>query len=298
MDKNDWLAKNFQNNRAHLKAVAYRMLGSSDEADDAVQEAWLRLSRSDAEQIENLGGWLTTVVARVCLDTLRSRKARRETPQDESLPDIRSEDPEGDVLMADAVGPALLVVLDSLTPAERVAFVLHDLFDLSFEEIAPIVDRSVAAARQLASRARRRVRGMRATSEAESPRQREVVTAFLAASREGNFDALLSLLDPNIILRADEVAIKVSTANQSRGAPSFAPEMHGAKAIAATFKGKAVGAQLAFIDGFEGATWVQGSKPRVAFVFAIRDGLITEIDVIMDPVQLAKTEIELIQSQP
>jgi len=139
---------------------------------------------------------------------------------------------------------------------------------------------------------------MRATSEAESPRQREVVTAFLAASREGNFDALLSLLDPNIILRADEVAIKVSTANQSRGAPSFAPEMHGAKAIAATFKGKAVGAQLAFIDGFEGATWVQGSKPRVAFVFAIRDGLITEIDVIMDPVQLAKTEIELIQSQP
>ncbi|WP_141735957.1 sigma-70 family RNA polymerase sigma factor [Oligoflexus tunisiensis] len=296
MDKNDWLAKSFQDNRAHLKAVAYRMLGSPVEADDAVQEAWLRLSRSDTEQIENLGGWLTTVVARVCLDFLRSRKAKREAPLDEPVPDVGAGHPEDESLVADSVGPALLIVLDSLTPAERVSFVLHDLFDLSFDEIAPIVDRSVAAARQLASRARRRVRGMRTTSQADSPRQREVVSAFLAASREGRFEALLSLLDPDIILRADAAAIKITTANQSRGAPAFEPEMRNPRTIAETFKGKAAGAQLAFIDGFEGATWLQGAKPRVVFAFAVRDGLITEIDVIMDPQHLAKTEIELIES--
>ncbi len=293
MDKKDWLAKSFEDNRAHLKAVAFRMLGSPDEADDAVQEAWLRLSRTDA-QIDNLGGWLTTVVARVCLDILRSRRSKREILLDDPVPDEGGAHPENEYLLADSVGPALLVVLDSLTPAERVAFVLHDLFDLSFEEIAPIVDRSVAAARQLASRARRRVRGMRATSQDDSPRQREVVMAFLAASREGNFEALLSLLDPDIILRADAAAIKITTANQSRGAPAFKPEIRNPKTIAETFKGKAVGAQLALIDGFEGATWLQGTKPRVAFTFAVRDGLITEIDVIMDHMHLAKTEIELI----
>lgn len=294
MDKSEWLAQSFQDNRAHLKAVAYRMLGTHEEAEDAVQETWLRLSRSDADAIENLGGWLTTVLARVCLDALRSRKTRREMPFDEPLPELESVHPEDESLVADSVGPALLVVLDTLNPAERLAFVLHDLFGLSFEEIAPIVERSVAAARQLASRARRRVRGMRSTSLDDSPRQREVVIAFLAASREGKFEALLNLLDPDIVLRADAAAIKITSANQHRGAPAFEPEMRDPKTIARTFQGKAAGALLAFIDGFEGATWIQGSKPRVAFAFAIRDGLITEIDVIMDPIQLAKAEIEVI----
>jgi RNA polymerase sigma-70 factor (ECF subfamily) len=294
MDKDERLARSFQDNRAHLKAVAYRMLGTSEEADDAVQETWLRLSRSNAEQIENLSGWLTTVIARVCLDLLRSRKTRRETPMDEPVPDPGSVHFEDASLVADAVGPALLVVLDTLNPSERLAFVLHDLFGLSFEEIAPIVERSVAAARQLASRARRRVRGMRSTSLDDSPRQRDIVTAFLAASREGKFEELLSLLDPDIVLRADAMAIKITSANQHRGAPAFEKEMRDPNTIARTFQGKAKGALLAWIDGFEGATWIQGSTPRVAFAFAIRDGLITEIDVIMDPGQLAKTEIEVI----
>jgi RNA polymerase sigma-70 factor (ECF subfamily) len=197
--------------------------------------------------------------------------------------------------MADAVGPALLVVMDMLTPAERVAFVLHDLFDLAFDDIAPIVDRSVASARQLASRARRRLRGLQATSEQDSPRQRDVVTAFLAASREGDFEALLSLLDPAIVLRADVAAIEITTANRRRGAPAFAAEMRGPKVIAETFKGKAAGARLALIDGFEGGTWMQGGTPRVAFAFAVRDGLITEINVVMDPMRLAKTEIEIVE---
>ncbi|HET9236351.1 MAG TPA: sigma-70 family RNA polymerase sigma factor [Oligoflexus sp.] len=294
MDKSEWLAKSFQDNRAHLKAVAYRMLGTSEEADDAVQETWLRLSRSDAEQIENLSGWLTTVIARVCLDVLRSRRTRRETPFENPDSDLGSVLPDDASLVADSVGPALLVVLDTLNPAERLAFVLHDLFGLSFEEIAPIVERSVPATRQLASRARRRVRGMRSTALEDCPRQREVVTAFLAASREGRFEDLLNLLAPDIILRADAAAIKITSANQHRGAPAFESEMRDPKTIARTFQGKAAGALLAFIDGFEGATWIQGSKPRVAFAFAIRDGLITEIDVVMDPVQLAKTEIEVI----
>ena len=296
MDKNDWLAKTFQDNRAHLKAVAYRMLGSSDEADDAVQDTWIRLTRSDAERIENLEGWLTTVVARVCLDVLRSRRIRREAPLEGLSHDALPSNPEADSLLADSVGPALLVVLDMLIPAERVSFVLHDLFDLSFEEIAPIVDRSVDTARQLASRARRRVRGMQVTADDDRPRQREVVTAFLAASREGNFAALLSLLDPGIILRADKAAVKITAANSGRGAPPFKPEMRDAQTIAETFKGKAVGAQLALIDGFEGATWLQGAKPRVVFAFAVRDGFITEIDVMMDPIHLAKTHIEIIEA--
>lgn len=297
MKKSELLAKAFQDNRVHLKAVAYRMLGSPDEADDAVQEAWLRLSSSEADAIENLGGWLTVVVSRICLDTLRSRKAKREVLLEEPIPDMQPESPEIDAAVADAMGPALLMVLDSLSPAERVAFVLHDLFDLPFEDIAPIVDRTVASARQLASRARRRVRGLRVTSQADSPQQNALVTAFLTASREGNFEALLSLLDPDIVLRADEAAIKITTANKGRGAPAFQPEMRDPKTIAETFKGRAVGAQLAFIDGFEGATWLQGEKPRVAFVFAIRNGLITEIDVIMHPLQLAKMDIELIATE-
>jgi RNA polymerase sigma-70 factor (ECF subfamily) len=181
MEKKDWLAKDFEETRPHLRAVACRMLGSVDEAEDAIQEAWIRLTRSQSDKIDNLGGWLTTVVARVCLDMLRSRKSRKEEPLDNQvIRDPGSANPDADQLIADSVGPALLVVLDTLTPAERIAFVLHDLFDLSFEEIAPVIDRTETAARQLASRARRRVRGMKATSQEDTPRQREIVTAFLA----------------------------------------------------------------------------------------------------------------------
>src|SRR5437763_12388687 len=208
MDDHEWLAERFEEHRAHLRAVAYRMLGSLSEADDAVQESWLRLGRSDASGIENLGGWLTTVVARVCLDMLRSRESRREEPLDTQVPEpiVSREDgidPEQEALLADSVGLALLVVLDTLTPAERLAFVLHDLFAVPFNEIAPIVGCSPTAARQLASRARRRVRGAATVKDADLTRSRAVVNAFLAASREGDFGALLAVLDPDVVLRAD-----------------------------------------------------------------------------------------------
>src|SRR5437016_2129978 len=212
VDERDWRAERFEEHRTHLRAVAYRMLGSGIEADDAVQEAWLRLSRSDTSGVENLGGWLTTVVARVCLDMLRSRESRREEPLPESI--VGRSDPEREALLADSVGLALLVVLDTLPPAERLAFVLHDMFGMSFDEIAPIVERSPDAARQLASRARRRVQGAPAVRDRDLARQREVVDAFLAAARGGNLDALLAVLDPNVVLRT---------------APA---DVHGAEAVA------------------------------------------------------------------
>ena len=284
MEKNDWLTKSFEETRHHLQAVAYRMLGSNNEAEDAVQEAWIRLNRSESEKIDNLGGWLTTVVARVCLDMLRARKSAKTESLDEMVYDVAddgSNDPETDFLVADSVGPALLLVLDTLTPTERIAFVLHDLFDLSFEDIAPIIDRTEAAARQLASRARRRVRGG-TTPQEDSQRQHAVVAAFLAASREGNFEALIKLLHPDIILRADETAIKISTANKAKGAPAFEPKITGAKHVADTFKGRAAGAQLTLINGGAGATWGMNGKTVVAFCFAVTDGKITAIDVVMD----------------
>jgi len=208
MTESEWLAERFQEHRGHLRAVAYRMLGSLTEADDAVQEAWLRLSRTDTSDVENLGAWLTTVVARVCLNILQSRRSRREEPLDTFVPDpVVSRDdevgPEDQALLADSVGLALLVVLETLTPAERLAFVLHDMFDVPFDEIAPIVGRSPEAARQLASRARRRVEGAAPVPDPDLHRQREVVDAFLAATRSGDFDALLSVLDPDVVLRAD-----------------------------------------------------------------------------------------------
>src|SRR6266581_7689574 len=211
MDEHDWLAEQFEANRAHLRAVAHRMLGSLSEADDAVQESWLHLSRSDTSGVLNLGGWLTTVVARICLDMLRSRNSRREEPLEASVPEpITSRegeiDPEQEVLLADSVGLALLVVLDTLTPAERLAFVLHDIFAVPFDEIAPIVERSPTAARQLASRARRRVRGAAMMKDADLTLQRKVVDAFLAASRTGNFEALLTMLDPEVVFRIDGAA--------------------------------------------------------------------------------------------
>ena len=286
MDEHDWLAKRFEENRAHLRAVAYRMLGSASEADDAVQESWLRLSRSGASGVENLGGWLTTVVARVCLDMLRSRKTRREEPLEEHAPEptvSRKDgiDPEQETLLADSVGLALLVVLKTLAPAERVAFVLRDMFAVPFDEIAPIVGRSAAAARQLASRARRRVQGASKAHVADTTRHREVVTAFLAASREGNFEALLAVLDPDVVLRADSAAVAMGAS----------AEVRGAKAVADTFKGRAQAAQPALVDGAPGAVWAVGGRPRVVFSFTIKGGKIVEIDLLADPTRLGELEV-------
>jgi len=293
--ESDWLAEKFQEKRHHLKTVACRILGSDGEADDAVQETWLRLTRTDVSSVENLGGWLTTVVARVCLDMLRSRKSRKEEALEEqhleAPENARQANPAEEALLADSVGSALLIVLGTLTPAERVAFVLHDLFDLPFEEIAPIVGRSEAATRQLASRARRRVRGGREGREDEL-KKREIVSAFLAASREGNFNALLQLLDPEILLTADDMAVKTAAANKAKGAPPFESEMRGATVVAETFKRRALGAQLALINGSVGTTWIAGGKPRVAFLFSIENGKIQGIDVVMDPEDLKEMEVE------
>jgi RNA polymerase sigma factor (sigma-70 family) len=289
MDAHDLLAERFEANRAHLRAVAYRMLGSLSEADDAVQEAWLRLSRSGAQGVENLSGWLTTVVGRVCLDMLRSRKSRREEPLEAPAPDrIASRedgtDPEHEALLADSVGLALLVVLETLAPPERLAFVLHDLFAVPFDDIAPIVGRTPAAARQLASRARRRVQGARTTADADLARQREVVTAFLAASREGNFDALLALLDPDVVLRADHAAVVVGAAR----------EVRGAAAVAGNFSGRARTARLALLDGVAGAVWAPGGNPRVVFSFMMRHGKIAEIELLADPELLSQLELTIL----
>src|SRR5713226_6270436 len=252
MDENDGLADRFEASRNHLRAVAYRMLGSMSEADDALQEAWLRVSRSGTSGVENLGGWLTTVVARVCLDLLRSRKSRREEPLGVHMQDPIA-NPEHEAVLADSVGLALLVVLETLAPAERLAFVLHDMFAVPFDEIAPIVGRSPAAARQLASRARRRVQGAAAVPDTDRARQREFVDAFLAASRGGDFAALLTLLDPDVVLRADRPAVDMGSSK----------EVRGAAAVAETFSGRARVAQLALIDGAVGAVWAQGGRARV-----------------------------------
>jgi RNA polymerase sigma-70 factor (ECF subfamily) len=223
MNEHEWLAEQFETYRTHLQAVAYRMLGSLSEADDAVQESWLRLSRSDASGVENLGGWLTTVVARVCLDILRSRKSLREEPLETSVPEPTTSreggsNPEQEVLLADSVGLALLVVLNTLNPSERLAFVLHDIFAMPFDEIARVVERSPTATRQLASRARRRVRGAAMVKDADLPSQREVVDAFLTASRAGNFDALLAVLDPDVVFRFDHTAAPAGISGEVRGA--------------------------------------------------------------------------------
>jgi RNA polymerase sigma factor (sigma-70 family) len=294
MAENEWLAEKFLETQPHLRAVACRILGSNGEADDAIQEAWLRLTRSDAKSPENLGGWLTTVVARVCLDMLRSRKSRKEQSLGEEVREAPENpgqaNPAEQAVLADSVGSALLIVLRMLAPAERVAFVLHDLFDLPFEEIGPIVGRSEAAARQLASRARRRVRGGQEGREDEA-KKREIVAAFMAASREGNFNALLQLLDPEVLLTADEVALKVTQANKAKGAPALQSEMRGATEVAETLNGRALGARLALINGSPGSTWIAGGIPRVAFLFSIENGKIQGIDVVMDPEDLKEMEV-------
>jgi RNA polymerase sigma-70 factor (ECF subfamily) len=293
MDGNDWLARRFDESRPHLRAVAYRMLGADGEADDAVQEAWLKVSRSDTGGVENLGGWLTTVVARVCLDMLRSRRAHRAQPLGEAADAVpAASTPESEVAFADAIGPALLVVLDMLAPQERVAFVLHDMFDLSFEEIAPIVERTPAAARQLASRARRRVRGAAAPAS-DVAQNRELVSAFLAASRDGDFDRLLAVLSPDAVLRADATSVRVAGAYQERGGPILQPEVRGAALVANAFKGRATAAMPALIDGEAGAVWAVRGQVRSAFVFTIAGGKITGIDLVMDDAHLAALDIDI-----
>ena len=286
MDEGEWLAERFEAHRAHLRAVAYRMLGSLSEADDAVQEAWLRLSRSDTSDVANLGGWLTTTVARVCLDMLRSRKSRREEPLSAHLPDpiVSREngiDPEHEALLADSVGLALLVILETLAPAERVAFVLHDMFALPFDEIAAIVGRSPAAARQLASRARRRVQGSATVPDSYHARQREVVDVFLAASRGGHVDALLAVLDPDVVLRADRAAVDAGATGEVRGAP----------AVADTFSGRARFAKSALVNGAVGAVWAPRGRPRVVFGFTITGGRIVQIDILADPARLSQLDL-------
>ncbi len=295
MDGHDWLAERFEENRSHLRAVAYRMLGSLSEADDAVQDAWLRLSRADTSGVDNLGGWLTTVVARVCLDMLRARTSRREEPLEEPLdahlpePIVRHADgvgvdPEQEALLADSVGLALLVVLDTLAPAERVAFVLHDMFAVPFDEIAAIVGRSPNAAKMLASRARRRVQGAAPVPDADLARQRAVVDAFLAASRGGDFDALVALLDPEVVLRADRAAVQAGAAREVRGAP----------AVAGQFSGRARFARPALVDGAVGAVWAPGGRPRVVFGFTITRGKIVAIDLLADPKRLRQLDLAVL----
>jgi RNA polymerase sigma-70 factor (ECF subfamily) len=285
MRDDDWLAEQFEENRARLRGVAFRMLGSGHEADDAVQEAWIRLSRTGGEQLENLAGWLTTVVSRVCLDLLRTRATRREDlaaePALDGRADLDAGDPEREALLADALGPALLVVLETLTPAERVAFVLHDTFALPFEEIGPILGRTPAATRQLASRARRRVRGTEAVAVADLTRQRRVVDAFLAAARGGDMAALLSMLDPEVVLHADRTAAEM-------GAPV---ELVGAAAVAQRFAGGAQSARPALIGGCIGLVWSQGGTTKVAFDLLIIDDLIVGVEMVADPIRLEQLDI-------
>jgi RNA polymerase sigma factor (sigma-70 family) len=289
MNEQEWLAERFEEHRPHLRAVAYRMLGSVSEADDAVQEAWLRLSRTGPGGIENLGGWLTTVVARVSLNVLRSRKVRREDPLDVYVPEpiVSSEDgvdPEHEALLADSVGLALLVVLETLSPAERLAFVLHDMFAVPFDEIAPIVRRSPAAARQLASRARRRVQEGAPAPDADLTRQREVVDAFFAAARDGDFEALVAVLDPDVVLRSDG----------GTGRPDATALVRGAAAVAGralTFARLSGSERPALINGAPGVVVVPGGRLFSVLAFTVRGGKIVAIDGLADPDRLSRLDL-------
>lgn len=306
-----YLAERFEAHRSHLRAVAYRMLGSLSEADDAVQEAWLRLSRSSADDVHNLGGWLTTVVGRVCLDMLRSRTSRGEESLDVRVPDpivglVGDVNPEHEALLADSVGMALLVVLETLTPAERLAFVLHDLFGVPFEEIAPIVGRNPSAARQLASRARRRVRGTAAVREGESDqvRRREVVEAFMAASRGGDFDALLALLDPDVTLRAD-TGLLTPGAEPGAGAQVAAGAgvsrvLVGAAQVARqafTYKRFAPFGRLVLVNGAPGVATVMDGRVVSVLGFTIAGGKIVELDILADQERLARLDLAFLTNR-
>ena len=293
MDEHTGLADRFEANRTHLRAVAYRMLGSVNEADDAVQEAWLRLSRSEASEIANLRAWLTTVVARVSLDMLRSRNARREERLETRLPEpiidrANGTDPEHEALLADAVGLALFVVLETLNPAERLAFVLHDMFGVPFDEIAPIVDRSPEAARQLASRARRRVRAENPLPDADLDAQREVVDAFLAAAREGDFERLIAVLDPDVVLRVDS------------GRAAGLRELRGAKAVVAraqTFSRLGLTHQPALVNGVAGGVALRDGKPFSVAAFTVRDGKIVAMDLLADPARLRELDLTVLDDR-
>ena len=292
MDERDWLAERFEEHRTRLRAVAYRMLGSLSEADDAVQEAWLRLSRSDTGDVDDLGAWLTTVVGRVSLNMLRSRRTRREEPLGGHVPEpiidrADGTDPEHEALLADAVGLALLVVLETLTPAERLAFVLHDMFAVPFDEIAPIVDRSPAAARQLASRARRRVRRESAVPDADLDTQREIVQAFLAAARDGDFEALVALLDPDVVLRADIVPVPGGGLQEVRGAAAVAGQ-------ALTYSRLGLVVQPALINGAAGAVSTRDGTPFSLGAFTIGGGKIVAIDIVADPDRLSRLDLTIL----
>ena len=286
VDEDDAETRAFEAERGRLRAVAYRMLGSADEAEDAVQETWLRLHRSDG--IDNLPAWLTTVVSRVCLDMLRSRTSRREQDvghvEDAVDPDV-SHDPELEAELADSVGSALVVVLQSLAPVERLAFVLHDLFAVPFDDVAAIIGRSPAATRQLASRGRRR---LQRPEEVPGPGDREIVDAFLTASREGDFDRLLSLLDPDAVVRGDAAAVRMGTEQR----------VTGARSVARFFDGRARAVRRALVDGTPGAAWVHAKETKVAFAFTVHDGLIAEIELLADPVVLTPDRVELVRTHP
>ena len=288
MADEQWLADRFEEQRGHLRAVAYRMLGSLTEADDAVQDTWVRVSRSGADDVENIGGWMTTICARVCLNILRSRALRREEPIGLELVDTMSAAPEEEALLADSVGLALLVVLETLTPAERLAFVLHDTFAIPFDEIAPIVGRSPAAARQLASRARRRVRGGSTVPAADLPVQREVVDAFLAAARGGDFEALVAVLDPDVVFRVDRTAVPGGTA---------ALEFRGARVVAKNalaFSERSQFTRPVLVNGNVGVVMAPNGRLLGVGRMVIRDGRITEVDLIADPERLAALELSVI----
>ena len=290
MDERKWLAERFEEHRTHLRAVAYRMLGSLSEADDAVQEAWLRLNRTDAKELENLGGWLTIVVARISLNMLRSRRTRREEPLAARLHDPLVDradgiDPEHEALLADSVGLALLVVLETLSPPERLAFVLHDIFAVPFDEIAPIVDRSAEAARQLASRARRRVRAARTVPDADLETQREVIDAFLAAARDGDFDRLVAVLDPDVVLRQDMGP--VGGRREIRGAATVAGQ-------ALSYAQIGLDIRPALINGVAGAVAFLHGQPFSIGAVTVRNGKIVELDFLADPERLRKLDLTIL----
>jgi RNA polymerase sigma factor (sigma-70 family) len=292
MDDQDWLAERFEGNRAHLRAVAFRMLGSVTEADDAVQEAWIRLSRTDTSQVENLRAWLTTVVGRVCLNMLRSRRTRRESSLETHLPDpvVSPEsgmDPEQEALLGDSVGLAMLVVLDALTPAERVAFVLHDVFGVPFDAIAPIVGRTPAAARQLASRARRRVQGA-PVPDADLDAQWAVVDAFLAAARNGDFEGLLAVLDPDVVVRSDGGAARPDLVSLVRGAEAVAGQALSFRRFAGT-------ATRVLVNGVPGGiAWASDGRPFSVVALTVKGGRVVAIDVLADPDRLAQLDLTLV----
>ena len=294
MDEQDWLVEGFEEHRTRLRAVAYRMLGSLSEADDAVQEAWLRLSRSDTSEVDNLGGWLTTVVARVSLNMLRSRRLRREAPIDVHMPEpiidrADGTDPEHEVLLADSVGLALLVVLETLSPPERLAFVLHDMFAVPFDEIAPIIDRSPEAARQLASRARRRVRAENAVPDTDINVQREVVEAFLAAARDGDFDRLVAVLDPDVVQRVDLGPLPAGGMREVRGAEAVAGQ-------ALTYSRLGLLMVPAIVNGAAGVVSILDGQPFAIGSVTVRGGKIVAIDILADPARLRQLDLTVLDT--